>query len=91
MPFICKVCGFPNLNEEPRGDATGGSYEICPSCGIQFGFHDEAGGDPKRRLKVYEEWRQAWIGGGMVWDKGRTEQPPDWNPVEQLRNVIRAG
>jgi hypothetical protein len=82
MCHICPVCGFPELEEEPRGELTGGSYEICPSCGFQFGVSDDDRGF------TYEQWRQQWIDGGLVWDKGRTEPPPDWNPAEQLRNVV---
>jgi hypothetical protein len=84
MPFICPVCGFPDLEEQPRGEATGGSYEICPSCGFQFGVSDDDQGI------TYEQWRQQWIDSGMIWDKGRTEPPTGWNPVEQLRNVVMA-
>lgn len=84
MPFICPVCGFPDLEEQPRSELTGGSFEICPSCGIQFGVSDDDRGF------TYERWRQEWIDGGMVWDKGRTAPPPGWNPVEQLRNVVKA-
>ena len=38
-----------------------GSFDICPSCGIQFGY-DEAGAatDPV----VYEEWRKMWTENG---------------------------
>jgi hypothetical protein len=88
MCFICPVCGYPGLEEQPRGDLTGGSYEICPSCGIQFGYSDEAGGDEEARKELYKQWRQKWIEGGMIWNEGRSKPPPDWNPREQLRRVI---
>jgi hypothetical protein len=32
--FVCPVCGFPNLTEEPRHPDGGGSDECCPSCGF---------------------------------------------------------
>ena len=88
MSFVCPVCGYPDLDENPRGELTGGSYEICPSCGIQFGYNDEAGGNPEARAGAYEKWRKLWIESGMIWDKGRTEPPPGWNPRRQLLNVI---
>jgi hypothetical protein len=87
MGYTCPVCGYPDLTELPRGEATGGSYEICPSCGIQFGYSDEAGGDAVRRQAIYEKWRQQWIEKGMLWRSIGIKQPPDWNPKEQLRNV----
>ena len=40
------------------------------------------------RKELYKRWRQRWIEEGMVWDRGRTGPPPDWNPREQLRNVV---
>ena len=37
--FVCVVCGFNDLDAEPITES-GGSYEICPSCGFQFGNDD---------------------------------------------------
>jgi hypothetical protein len=81
MAYTCPVCGFPELNEIPRTEDAGGSYEICPSCGFQFGVTDDDRGFG------YEQWRDQWIRQGMPWDKGRTKPPLDWNPREQLRNL----
>jgi hypothetical protein len=78
MTYTCLVCGYPDLKEQPHGESSGGSYEICPSCGFQFGVSDDDRGF------TYEQWRQKWIDGGMVWDKGRTKPPANWNPQEQL-------
>jgi hypothetical protein len=41
VAFVCPVCGYPNLEQEPHGKETGASYEICPSCFFQFGFDDD--------------------------------------------------
>ena len=41
MNHKCPVCGYPKLEEAPRTQAGGGSYEICPSCGFQFGVSDD--------------------------------------------------
>ena len=87
MSHTCPVCGYPGLGQEPYREDTGGSFEICPSCGIQFGYHDETGGDSARQAELYRVWRQRWIDGGMVWDKGRTEPPSLWNPLEQLKRI----
>ena len=84
MPYICLACGYPGLNEEPRAEETGGSYEICPSCGLQFGLDDEAGGDAARRPEVYRQWRKRWINGGMAWHSRSIEQPRYWQPSKQL-------
>ena len=72
------------LAEQPRSESSGGSYEICSSCGFEFGVSDDDLGF------TYEQWRQKWIDGGMIWNRGRTEPPISWNPVEQLRNAMKA-
>src|SRR3990172_820952 len=59
--FVCPVCGFPNLTEQPRHADGGASDEICPSCGFQFGYDDDDRGIG------FEEWRQDWIKRGMPW------------------------
>jgi len=52
----CPVCEFM-LDFEPwRG--TSASDEICPSCGIQFGYDDAR---PELRAEVYAAWREAWL------------------------------
>ena len=86
MIFTCPVCGFPDLTEPPRSPTTSaGSYEICPSCGFQFGVTDDDKG------VSYLEWRANWIAKGMPWDSsGLEDPPPDWNPSEQLKRVAQA-
>jgi predicted RNA-binding Zn-ribbon protein involved in translation (DUF1610 family) len=81
MKYICPVCGFPDLYDPPRSEFGGGSYEICPSCGFQFGVSDENDG------LSYEEWREAWIEQGMSWQSKGIAQPAGWNPTEQIRQI----
>ena len=81
MTYTCLVCGFPGLEEPPRTDSGGGSYEICPSCSFQFGVSDDDRG------YSYEVWRQNWISGGMAWDRGQTPPPAGWDPNSQLRGI----
>lgn len=79
---ICPICGYPDLDEEPRSPSGGASYEICPSCGFEFGVSDDDLGF------TYEEWRQRWIDSGMAWDSSDIEPPPDgWDPRTQLHNA----
>jgi len=42
--FVCPVCGHPGLEDPPRMPSGGGSYEICWSCGFEFGWTDDAYG-----------------------------------------------
>ena len=59
---ICPVCGFVGLKEPPHSTTDGGgSYEVCRSCGVQFGVSDDDEG------YSYEVWRKNWIAGGMRW------------------------
>jgi hypothetical protein len=80
MKFTFPVCGFPDLEEKPLGESTGGSYEICPSCGFQFGVSDDDRGIS------FEEWRKNWIAHGMPWNS--VNHPSDnWDPRNQLRSI----
>ena len=83
MVHRCPVCGFTGLEEPPYSSDQAGSYEICPACGFQFGVSDDDRGFS------FEEWRQHWIGRGMPWDSlGKTQPPPGWDPMEQLRLLL---
>ena len=85
--FVCPVCGYSGLEEEPWPEHGGGSHEICPSCGIQFGYDDAAGGHEAARFELWKEWRQSWIGNGMRWKSVGQKPPPNWNPAVQLKNI----
>ena len=49
------------------------SDEICPSCGIQFGYNDMRS---DLRQRVYSLWRAAWIANGR-----RAFQGEAWREV----------
>lgn len=85
MKPICPVCGY-ELDFAPWMGASPAD-EICPSCGIQFGYDDAVGGDVQARNSVYDTWRESWIKKGMPWFSSGVAQPPDWNPDEQLRRL----
>ncbi|MCL2812059.1 MAG: hypothetical protein FWD25_09265 [Clostridia bacterium] len=62
MDNICPVCNFVGLYEPPY-DARGyGSYEICPSCGFQFGLDDDPDPEPAHRA-----WQARWVEAGCPW------------------------
>src|SRR3954454_23354100 len=84
MPYTCPVCGFPGLTEPPMSRSGGGSYEICPSCGFQFGVDDEDRGE------TYAGWRERWIAEGMPW-RSASPAPAGWDPRAQLRAAGRDG
>ena len=85
MRFVCPACGYDGLFDPPWRDGSP-SDDICPSCGIQFGYHDAAGGDATGRELIYTKWRQRWIDAGMPWHSAAVESPPaGWDPEAQLK------
>jgi hypothetical protein len=85
MTFVCPVCGFDGLAEPPRSPRTGGgSFEICPSCGFEFGVTDDDLG------VSYDDWRRGWIERGMPWSSVGRERPTEWSPVRQLESLRRS-
>ncbi len=83
--YICPICGFV-LDFKPWSDNSP-SEEICPSCGMQFGYDDAAGGNKEKRLEIYKSWRKKWIKEGMKWWSEGQSHPENWNPNEQLKNI----
>jgi len=85
MANLCPACGYDGLFEPPWLNGSP-SNEICPCCGIQFGYDDALD-----RPTVYERWRDRWIGDGMKWwsTNGRP-QPDGWTPLEQLKRFSDA-
>ena len=80
MKHICPVCGFPKLTEAPRSPSDCGSFEICPSCGFQFGVSDDDLG------YTYAKWRKEWQKNGLKW-ASVSAPPKNWNAEEQLKNL----
>ncbi|MGH9136555.1 MAG: hypothetical protein ACRD0G_05840 [Acidimicrobiales bacterium] len=79
-PFICPVCGYRGLAERPYNESGGGSFEICPCCGYEFGFDDDSEGTS------HQEYRRRWLADGAPWFD--PEQKPDgWDLEVQLRNA----
>jgi hypothetical protein len=75
----CPVCGYDELRE-PAYDCFGDpSFEICPCCGIEFGYEDAS--------RSHESLRNDWIAKGMHWHSSVKAPPPGWDPVQQLRSV----
>ena len=79
MAHPCPVCGYPELREPPRSG--GGSYEICPCCGFQFGVSDDD------CHFTYEQWRIKWRKSGMKWTSRSLTRPAKWNPGQQLTQM----
>lgn len=81
----CRVCGYkldfaPWIGNSP-------SDEICPCCGIQYGYDDLAGGNINERSLIYTEWKKRWIREGMPWLSRCIKKPHNWDPSGQLKNL----
>ncbi len=92
MTYKCFVCGYSGLSEQFYIDGKFSStFEICPSCGFQYGYHDLNGtGEYPESFKekyIIISFRKKWIAGGMLWDKGSASPPPNWNPRDQLKEI----
>jgi hypothetical protein len=66
--MICPVCAYSEM-PYPAAD-----YNICPSCGTEFGNDDI--------LLSHDELRAQWLAGGAHWFFGNP--PAGWNPYLQL-------
>lgn len=80
MKYICPVCGYDELTQEPYPYHSVESHEICPSCSFHFGYDDESEGF------THKQWRERWIKEGMKWWSSR-EKPANWDPKLQLLNI----
>jgi hypothetical protein len=77
MGHDCPVCGYPKLAESPYDKTGCASFEICPSCGTEFGYHDAS--------KSHDELRRLWLAAGAPWRSRAMAPPTDWSAVNQLR------
>ena len=73
MTYTCPVCGYNRLDEPPT------RYEICPSCGTEFGNHDF--------FETHAQLRGKWIAAGAKWWDDEAYKPPDFDPIAQLGNI----
>ncbi|MGN6243358.1 MAG: hypothetical protein ACTHQ3_06750 [Motilibacteraceae bacterium] len=72
--YTCPACGWPGLERPPRP----ASYEICPSCGFEFGVTDDDEGE------TYQSWREKWLAQGAPWYSAGTPAPQGWDPQAQV-------
>jgi hypothetical protein len=79
MTYMCPVCGWGGLYEPSHDRFGGGSFEICPCCGVEFGYHDST--------KSHSVLREEWIANGARWHANDEPPPAAWSPVAQLRRA----
>lgn len=82
---LCPVCGFDGLYE-PAWVENSPSEDICPCCGVQFGYDDmrpEAG----EREARHAELRGRWMSEGCRWWSSSRQASPAWDPRAQLERA----
>lgn len=70
---LCPVCGY--LMDDPPSD-----YNICPSCGTEFGHND--------RNASFAQLRATWLRNGAKWWSSVDRQPENWDPYLQVSNLM---
>lgn len=74
--ILCPVCEC-NFGVDEWKD----SFDICPQCGIQFGYEDCAGGDKEYQKRIYHEWKVEWI---------KNDSQEKWMPTsEEVKDIIK--
>jgi hypothetical protein len=74
--YTCPVCGFGM--EDPPSD-----YNICPSCGTEFGHHDVNAS--------IESLRAEWLRRGAHWWSTVDARPDNWDPYGQVSVLFQGG
>jgi predicted RNA-binding Zn-ribbon protein involved in translation (DUF1610 family) len=77
--YTCPVCGFPGLSEPAYDEHHCASFEICPSCGTEFGYDDAT--------RSHHDLRVAWLAVGAPWRSQAIRPRPDWDAEKQLQNA----
>jgi transposase-like protein len=77
--FSCPVCGYDELEDAAYDEHGCASFEICPSCGTEFGYDDNS--------KEHSRLRDQWKHQGMKWWSNSVSPPDGWDPVAQLRRA----
>lgn len=82
----CPVCSY-DLELTPWSGSSP-SDEICPSCGIHFGYDDWR---LESREEVYAAWREKWIRSGKPWfSNTRKSKKWSFSMNKYLRKILIA-
>jgi hypothetical protein len=82
MPNFCPVCGFESAGDTrpPYSIVDGGSFDICPGCGFQYGVTDGI------KHETFDSWREKWVRAGAQMHS-EASTPQGWSAAKQLRNI----
>ncbi len=80
--YICRVCGldvYYYYYDPPWTPDNIASDDICPCCGVHFGYEDFT-------LEGMKEYRKQWLDKGAKWFVPK-EKPENWSLEEQMKNI----
>ncbi len=77
--YFCRICGFRYYNLPWGENNDNPSREICPCCGVEFGYEDS-------NLLGIQRYRKKWLETGAKWFEPR-ERPDDWSLEKQLEQI----
>jgi hypothetical protein len=77
--YYCLVCGL-SIDEPAWGIDNGlSTHDICPCCGVEFGYEDST-------LEGIKRYRNSWIAKGAQWFDKKV-RPIGWQIEDQISNV----
>lgn len=76
---FCRVCGLIQLDSPWGDDGKSPNFEICPCCGVEFGYEDCL-------VEGIKKFRNNWVANDMRWNEP-IKKPKNWSFVEQYQNV----
>lgn len=79
MSYQCPVCGYSGLEEPPYNSYGCASFDICPCCGTEYGYHDSK--------RSHLELRREWVKHKMPWTDKDVLPPLNWDPIKQLADA----
>jgi hypothetical protein len=93
--FSCPICGYDRLDEPPYDENGNSSFDICPCCGIEFGYEDSRlindtfidREDPKGKyIHNWNRLQTEWKKKCKLWHFPKYKLN-NWDPIKQLKNV----
>ncbi len=77
--LVCRVCGYVNETPPWGEDGETPSFEICPCCGVEFGYEDAT----PQAVRAY---RTKWLANGARWFTPEL-RPADWDLEAQMAKI----
>lgn len=77
--LFCRICGLQQ-DDPPWGeDGNSPSFDICPCCGVEFGYED-------CNLNAVKAYRNEWLKNNATWFQPK-KKPENWSLENQLKNI----